>query len=238
MREVDRLAVERYGITLMQMMEHAGKALADVARQMLGGTVAGRRIFVAAGRGNNGGGGLASARHLANWGAHVTALVERADAMAGMNAQHLSAARAAGVQVLEGSVALEAVAHDRPELFIDALIGYGLSGAPRGWTAEVIRRGAAADLRTLSLDVPSGLDATTGRCLEPCVSAAATLTLALPKTGLLAPEPRLRVGALYLADIGIPPRVYAELGLSVEGIFESGPIVLIREDRTIGPQAM
>jgi NAD(P)H-hydrate epimerase len=236
MREVDRLAVEEYAVQLIQMMEHAGRALAEVARRMLGGTVAVRRIFVAAGRGNNGGGGLAAARNLANWGGHVTALIERADAMKGTTSQQLTTARAAGVGVIEGDAALETIARGGADLLVDALIGYGLNGPPRGWTAEVITLSATAGLRVLSLDVPSGLDASSGDPFAPCVQAAATLTLALPKTGLLAPAARAHVGTLYLADIGIPPRLYAEFGLNVEGIFEFGSIVLIRDDGMIDPR--
>jgi len=78
MREVDRLMVEIYGISLLQMMELAGRAHADFVRLHLGGTVAGKSIVVAAGHGNNGGGGLAAARQLSNYGAVVTVLMESA----------------------------------------------------------------------------------------------------------------------------------------------------------------
>ena len=71
MREVDRAMIEDFGITLMQMMENAGRHLATLAREKLGGNVEGKRIVVLAGRGNNGGGGLVAARRLANWGAQV-----------------------------------------------------------------------------------------------------------------------------------------------------------------------
>jgi NAD(P)H-hydrate epimerase len=237
MREVDRLAVTRYGLQLIQMMEHAGRALAEVARDMLGGTAAGRQILVAAGRGDNGGGGIAAARHLANWGGDATLLVERAEAITGVAAQQLTGARAAGVVVLEGDAALGALSDGRPDLLIDALIGYGLTGGPRGWPAEVIVRANAGGVRTLSLDVPSGLDATTGECLEPCVRASATLTLALPKTGFLHPAGRAAAGTLYLADIGIPPRVYADLGMTVGAIFEREGIVRIDGLGRVHPRA-
>ena len=75
------------------------------------------------------------------------------------------------------------------------------------------------------LDVPSGLDATTGDIRDPCIRATATLTLALPKTGL-AGAPRV-VGELYLADISIPPVVYANLGIEFGPVFYLGPILRI-----------
>lgn len=236
MREVDRLAVEHYGVQLIQMMEQAGRALAEVARELLGGTVAGRRLMIGAGRGNNGGGGVAASRHLANWGGDVTVLVERAGAITGASAHQLTAAGKAGVEVLEGGAAIEAISHEDLDLHIDALIGYGLTGRPRGWAADIIARANAGGPRTLSLDVPSGLDATTGECLEPCVRAAATLTLALPKAGLLAASARSAVGTLYLADIGIPPRLYTRLGLTVGAIFERDGIVRIDEEGYVRPR--
>jgi NAD(P)H-hydrate epimerase len=77
----------------------------------------------------------------------------------------------------------------------------------------------------VSLDVPSGLDSTTGDIRDPCVRATATLTLALPKTGL-GGAPSV-VGELYLADVSIPPVVYAKLGTELGPVFSPGPILRI-----------
>ncbi len=77
----------------------------------------------------------------------------------------------------------------------------------------------------LSLDLPSGLEATSGTVFDPCVRADATLALALPKTGLWAPGARRVSGELYLADIGVPQEVYARLGLHVGPIFTREEIV-------------
>lgn len=81
----------------------------------------------------------------------------------------------------------------------------------------------------LALDVPSGLDATSGTVWEPCIRATATMTLALPKRGLLAPGARGAVGELYLADIGVPPQLYARppLGLAVASPFGAADVVRI-----------
>lgn len=226
MREVDRLAVEVYSIGLPQMMELAGRATADLAAR-LAGSSPGRRILVAAGRGNNGGGGLVTARHLANRGASVTVVVERVDALHGVPRQQLQAARTAGADIVEGDEALAAVHPGAADLAIDALIGYGLRGAPAGWTADVIRRLNGSGIPVLSLDVPSGLDATSGDCADPCIQATATLTLALPKTGLLTPTGRSAAGTLYLADIGLPPRLYAELGLEVGPLFSREAVIMV-----------
>lgn len=237
MREVDRLGVEVYGIQLIQMMEHAGRALATLARTMLGGDPRNRRVLVAAGRGNNGGGGITAARRLANWGAVAGVLLERSaeDGLSDVSRQQLASARAAGVQIVAGPAALDAVHSGAADLVIDALIGYSLRGAPRGWTAEMIRRINGSGVHVLALDLPSGLDATTGEALDPSVRATATLTLALPKTGLLTLQGRALAGAIFLADIGLPPSLYRRLGLDVGPIFARQEIVALDPQGDIHP---
>jgi NAD(P)H-hydrate epimerase len=113
----------------------------------------------------------------------------------------------------------------RADLILDAMIGYGLSGDPRGVVAEWIRRANAAGGPILALDAPSGLDTTSGTAGNPCVRATATLTLALPKTGLLTPAARPLVGKLLLADISVPPGLYRRLGLEVGPIFAEDSIL-------------
>ncbi len=117
------------------------------------------------------------------------------------------------------------------DLILDALLGYGSRGDPRPPVREWIERANASGVPILSLDSPSGLDTTTGRVGQPCIRAAATMTLALPKTGLLAPTAREYVGELYLADIGVPPELYAapSLGFSAGPLFGDGPIIRLDE---------
>ncbi|MCH8901085.1 MAG: hypothetical protein IIC88_02190, partial [Chloroflexi bacterium] len=80
----------------------------------------------------------------------------------------------------------------------------------------------------VSLDVPSGIDAGSGRVYEPSIKATATMTLALPKTGLGASEARERLGELYLADLSVPPALYRRLGLEVEPLFAEDAVVLLQ----------
>lgn len=112
-------------------------------------------------------------------------------------------------------------------LVVDGLIGYSLQGAPRGAAAALIRAANASGAPVLSLDVPSGIDATTGEAYEPTVRATATMTLALPKIGLGAAEARRYVGELYLADISVPPALYrrSPLGLEAGHIFAPDDVV-------------
>lgn len=109
-----------------------------------------------------------------------------------------------------------------PSLVIDAIVGYGLSGPPRGRVGEMIQWASETPARILSLDVPSGVDSTTGETPGVHVSADRTLTLALPKTGLVGAQ----VGELWLADIGITAEVYRRVGIVVSPeTFEAGFLV-------------
>jgi NAD(P)H-hydrate epimerase len=100
-------------------------------------------------------------------------------------------------------------------LVIDALIGYSLRGAPRGKAAELIATCNEVATRVISLDIPSGMDSTSGDTPGVAVRADTTLTLALPKTGLAKFS-----GDLYLGDIGIPQEVYKEIGVEFEQPFD------------------
>jgi NAD(P)H-hydrate epimerase len=113
------------------------------------------------------------------------------------------------------------------DLLVDALIGFSLTGAPTGVTAGLIRAANAHGAPILAVDLPSGLDATAGTVADPTIRAAATLTLALPKTGLLEPAARSVVGDLHVADIGVPAEVYARLGMQVPPIFGAQEIIRI-----------
>jgi len=219
MREVDRLAIDEAGMLLEQLMENAGRSLAEVTRRVLGGWTAGKRVVVLAGPGGNGGGGLVAARHLASAGAAVSVVLDRpaAELAPVPRRQHLLA-RAAQIPVAE----TESPEHG-PDLVIDALLGYGQAASPRGRSAELIEW--TAGRRVLALDVPSGLELTTGTLHKPHVRAEATLTLALPKAGLRTSAAGEAVGRLLLADISIPAAAYERLGLAFAPPFERGPIV-------------
>jgi len=220
MAEVDRLMIETYSILLIQMMENTGRDLAEQARRMLDGRLTDRRIVVLCGTGNNGGGGMVAARHLHNRGAKVQAKLVA------------DPARLTDVPAHQWNIlkVMRLTTEDDPDLaqadlIVDALIGYGLSGNPRGAVAEWIERANASGRPIVALDTPSGLNATTGQPGSPCIRATATLTLALPKTGLLTPQARPFVGELYLADIGVPPELYRLLGIDVDRLFAEDTLI-------------
>ncbi len=228
MREVDRAMIEDFGIELIQMMENAGRALALLARDRSGGSVVGRRVVVLAGKGNNGGGGLVAARRLAAWGADVAVILtdgpERFD---GVPAHQLGILQAMHLPIHVAPI------DDLPpaDLILDALIGYGLRGAPREPAATLIRQANASDAPIIALDTPSGLDTTSGQAFDPVIHASATLTLALPKTGLFTNADRAVVGEIFLADISVPPLLYQRMGLDVGLLFAESDIVHIDAER-------
>jgi NAD(P)H-hydrate epimerase len=222
MVEVDRLMIEEYQILLIQMMENAGRNLAELAKRQLGGQVAGRSIAILCGAGNNGGGGLAAARHLHNWGAEVSVKLA-------FDQTRLKEIPAHQWHILEAMGLTSNAEPDlgKADLIIDALIGYGLTGDPRQPVAGWIDRANDAGSPILALDAPSGLDTTSGVPGKPCIRAAATLTLALPKTGLLTAQAQSVVGDLYLADISVPPELYSRLGVEVPNLFENDTILKV-----------
>jgi len=206
MREIDRIAVEDFGLGILQMMENAGRSLALNAIEMLEGERG--EVVVLAGSGGNGGGGLCCARHLCNHGLPVRLLLSKAPGdLTGAAGSQLRILRAAGVAPEDPKRSRQVLR--RPRLVVDALVGYSLRGAPRGRVAELIEQCNEEASRVLSLDIPSGRDATTGERPGAVVRSDRTLTLALPKTGLEGVP-----GTLALADIGIPPGVFEALGLA------------------------
>ena len=218
MREVDRLMMKEYRISLLQMMENAGRNLAHLARQrFFDGNPRNRRVLVLAGKGGNGGGGLACARRLHNWGADVTVYLSAPAAeMSTVPGQQAEILMNMGVPV---EVSGNSLRLSPADLIVDALIGYSLRGAPDGVTAALIRAANEHRASILALDVPSGVDAGTGTVHEPAIKATATMTLALPKEGLRVEVAKGLVGELYLADISVPP------GLTVGPIFAEEEIV-------------
>lgn len=191
MRDVDAAMTRGFGIDLVQMMELAGFHLAELAVS-LAATAA--SITVLSGSGNNGGGGLVCARHLANRGYTPRVIFDRdLHELPEVTARQAHALTRIGVELSRRDLA-------PTDLVIDALIGYGLKGAPAGRARQLIDAANRCDAPTLSLDVPSGLDPSTGRPSPACIEADATLTLALPKTGLLTVQARRFVGRLFLAE--------------------------------------
>jgi NAD(P)H-hydrate epimerase len=231
MSRVDRIMVDELGIEVLQLMEVAGQAVAAWARErFLGGDARGKTVLVLAGSGGNGGDGMVAARFLHGWGARPAVwLSHDPDRLHGAAAHQLRSLHSLGLPI---HPPLEPGRHDAgplpgADLIVDALLGFGLSGAPSGPAAHLIVAANAHPAPILAVDLPSGIDARTGDPYDPCIRADATLTLALPKTGLLTAAARPLIGELAVADIGIPPEVYARLGVRVGPLFAERSIVRV-----------
>jgi NAD(P)H-hydrate epimerase len=208
MRAVDRIAVEEIGLGLLQMMENAGRNLAQQVRSVADGPVT-----VLAGKGGKGGGGIAAARHLANRGVDVSVVLTREPAdLSGAPATQYGIIDAMSVPISVGSKGFRPGAI---ETVVDALVGYGLSGPLRGTARELVEAIPEQSQTIVALDVPSGIDATTGAAPGPSITPDVTLTLALPKTGLEDVQ-----GRLVLGDIGIPVKVFERAGIEYENPFD------------------
>ena len=219
MAEADRIASEELRIPVDLLMENASHQIAVAARTFLGG-VANKRIVAFVGSGNNGGDALGALRHLSGWGANVGAV------LSGPAERLRPLARRQHDILAKLGVPPDAAVEDA-DLVIDGLLGYSVTGPPRDAVADLIRAANASRLPILAVDIPSGLHPDTGEPLGVTIRAALTVTLALPKRGLVATRSRALVGELLLADIGIPPQAFDHLTIETRGLFERGDLVRI-----------
>ncbi len=195
MRETDRWAIEERGIASIELMERAGGGLAELVAEIAPYDP----VAVVCGKGNNGGDGYVAARRLRQAGRDVrvltTAPPEELEGDAAENARRLEgpAPEPFSAGALEGAT-----------MAVDALLGTGFQGAPRGAVAEAIEALEAWDGAVVAADVPSGVDASTGEVAGPAVHAVATATFAAPKPGLYIEPGRAHAGGVRVIDIGIP----------------------------------
>lgn len=214
MIEVDRVMIEDLRIELVQMMENAGRNLAQLVLDLHRP----RTVTVLAGSGGNGGGGMVAARHLANRGVDVSVTLGQAE-------DKLTPVPAHQFDILERMGVTIEPEPRRSDLVIDALIGYSLRGAPRGRIGELVAGIRESGDVIVSLDTPSGLNVTNGETPGAVVPANATVTLAFPKIGMRqAPQ----VGELYVADISVPPPVLASFDVGTPPDFTTSSIIRVQ----------
>ena len=221
MRQMDREAAERYGVSGLALMENAGAAVARVASRVASRAgAAGLRRFaeptrpvsvcIIAGRGNNGGDGFVAARHLAGYGARVWVyVVGDPSTIVGDARINMDAMAGAGVGVVplldEGAWNAARADLAQSDVIIDAILGTGARGAPSPEAARAISLMNESTAPVVAVDAPSGVDALTGAVPGECVIAHTTVTLALAKTGLLTYPGAYYAGRVVLDGIGMPP---------------------------------
>ncbi len=207
-RELDRRAVDEYGMASVMLMENAGRGTADLLCRL---GIAGR-VVICCGRGNNGGDGFVVARHLDLRGYDVRVL-------AFDDPVTLAGDAALNYHVLAHSdVPMWRLEPDDlpPELsaaawVVDALLGTGAKGEPRPPYDRVIETINASGRAILAVDVPSGLDCESGAAARHTIRAAHTATFVANKTGFDTPDARDHTGMVHVLDIGAPRKLVEEI---------------------------
>ena len=211
MRGFDRTAITSLGIPGLLLMENAGRAFVDELDRTAGGFQA-KKIVVVCGKGNNGGDGFVIARHIANRGGEVLiALLAgrrslRGDAKINLDAAvRMSRLRASGLRLAEfrgnGLPGLSG----RPDIVVDAIFGTGFSGDLAGRELAAVSWINSSGAFVASVDIPSGVDASTGAVGNAAVKANLTVTMGLAKIGHYIGGGCDMSGAVRIADISIPP---------------------------------
>ena len=205
MQQLTMLATGKYGLDSRVLVEHAGRNLAELANHF----APDGPVLIAAGRGNNGSGGLAAARLLASHRKQVWVVpTHEAENYSGITKEQLELLKNYPNARVRSSLPKMKFA-----CVIDAAIGTQLDGPPRGRTLDVITvlNGQADGCTVISLDAPTGMVADDGSVPGDVVNATMTLCLALPKVGV---EPGGAAGDVYIGDIGVPKGVFDDVGVA------------------------
>lgn len=217
MRRVDQTAIKDLGIPGVVLMENAGLRVLEAIREIIGHP-RGKKVVIFAGKGNNGGDGFVVARHLLNEGSEVKVLLF-ADIceITGDAKVNLNILQSMGQKIFSinspNSLNIVRLAVTYTDLVVDAIFGTGFKGRVPEHHANVIDIINASEKPVVSVDIPSGLEANTGRVNGACVRAASTVTFAYAKIGLLVRQGPEYTGKLTVADISIPPDMAARQGI-------------------------
>jgi len=199
MREIDRQAIEKFGIPSLILMENAGRSVAEAALKMLGSK---RHVLVICGKGNNGGDGFVAGRHLMNHGVKVRFYVLASP-------RELSKDALLNYQILKKMKAdihswNRKVSMAQADLIIDAILGTGLSKDLSEPYFSVVQRINKSRKPVLAIDIPTGLNGDTGRVMSIAVKANRTMTLGLAKKGLFRGDGPKYTGKVEVGDISLP----------------------------------
>jgi NAD(P)H-hydrate epimerase len=207
-REIDQRSIEEYHIPGIVLMENAARAAAEVAHSMIERPTNAVTIFC--GNGNNGGDGLAIARHLHNRGHEVSIhLLASPDRFKGDALTNWQIIQAMKIPVaMKGPDGIDCGSYD---LIIDALLGTGLESAPRAEAVALVEAINRARAKVLAVDLPSGMNCDTGMPMGACAKATRTVTFVAEKIGFANPESKQFTGDVIVADIGCPRELVEEI---------------------------
>ena len=205
MRELDRQAIGDVGLPGLVLMEAAGRGTADAVEELLRAS-AGRSALILCGPGNNGGDGFVIARHLADRGFEgVVALLGTADGLKGDAASTFRMLARFPVRVVECPAGVPSELWDRPwDVVVDAMFGTGLARPVEGPFADAVERANALPCPRVAVDLPTGVDADTGRVSGVAFRANLTVTFGVAKIGHWSYPGRGFTGRLEVVPIGIP----------------------------------
>lgn len=206
------MALERYGIEALQLMEIAGWQVARFVEAFLEG-VAGKRVLVVAGSGNNGGDALCAARFLSLRGASVSASIVPPRDSGSLAAHHGRTLQALGIALEDAASGLD----QNVDVILDGLFGTGIRPPLRPPAPLIIEAIKASRAPVVAIDVPSGMDADDGTGASEAVRADATVTLAAPKAGLMLTT---NAGRIFLADIGMPLELFSTARKALQSMFK------------------
>ena len=215
MKQIDRKAIFDIGIPGCVLMENAGRGTVQIIKDKFK-ELRNLNVAIVCGRGNNGGDGFVIARWLKNQGAepHVFLIGNKED-VKGDAKTNLDIIVKMGFNIKEIKESKDIPKFDEFNLIVDAIFGTGFKGSVEGIPKEVIDSINNAGIPILAVDIPSGLDASTGNIEGSCIKANYTCTMALPKRGLLLYPGREYVGELHVIDIGVPKELYEGIDLEL-----------------------
>ncbi len=215
-REVDRRAIEEYGMSGLVLMENAGRGTVDVLCRLMDEIDAGRTpVTIVCGKGNNGGDGFVVARHLdiRRLPVKILLLADPAD-LSGDAAVNFAIVRKSSLPIETFTSPLDEPRFDAglagSAWLVDAILGTGATGEPKSPLAEAIDRMNASGLPILAVDLPSGLECDTGAAARHTIRAAHTCTFVAAKPGFLMPGSVRYLGQLHVVDIGAPRKLIEE----------------------------
>jgi NAD(P)H-hydrate epimerase len=235
-REIDRMAIEEFGIPSIVLMENAGRSVAEHVQKLLEDVTISRRqelfnqitmaspcnnkpeiighlfsVCVVCGSGNNAGDGLVSTRYLHNYGIDVNVLLlKERTGYKGDLLTNLLIVEKLKIPIIEINSSSELKPYlDKSELIIDAILGTGIKGKVTGLYKDVIQMINDSNKPIVSIDIPSGLDGNTGLPVDICAKADVTVTMGLPKIGFA--KAKEYVGDVIVADIGYPSALLYKL---------------------------
>ncbi len=204
-RDVDRRAIDEFGMSGLQLMENAARGAAELLlKQNRSGS-----ILIVTGKGNNAGDGFVMARHLENYGCDVKLLLlANSDELAGDALFNYKIIEKCGIPILQSDESnlqeLLMSELSNAQWIVDAMLGTGITGDVREPYQSAIKLINASRKKIFAVDLPSGLDCDTGEPLGICIKADITATFVAMKTGFNHPIAKSHLGKVQVIDIGVP----------------------------------